>query len=98
MGTQFAAYVVNPPEKCGFSPGNRINGPDEQLKTDLAYPLPRHGNPVNHSRNFVQEISCYYAISNAILGIELNTPKEAKKKILHIYRILSDLEFTKMFE
>ena len=75
MGTQFAAYVVNPPEKCGFSPGNRINGPDEQLKTDLAYPLPRHGNPVNHSRNFVQEISCY-RLSNAIyapsiLGNEL---------------------------
>jgi hypothetical protein len=86
-----------PQKNVGF-PGNRINGPDEQLKTDLAYPLPRHGNPVNHSRNFVQEISCYYAISNAILGIELNTPKEAKKKILHIYRILSDLEFTKMFD
>ena len=74
-----------PQKNVGF-PGNRINGPDEQLKTDLAYPLPRHGNPVNHSRNFVQEISCYYAISNvipSILGNELN--KRSKEKNIAYY-------------
>jgi hypothetical protein len=25
--------------------GNGVNGADEQLKTDLAHPLPRHGDP-----------------------------------------------------
>ncbi len=77
-----------PQKNVGF-PGNRINGPDEQLKTDLTYPLPRHGNPpIIHAILYKksQEISCYYAISNAIpsiLGNELNR-RSKEKNIAYI--------------